>query len=338
MRVLVTGATGLVGCHAAVQLLEAGYTVRALVRSPEKIDGALSPLGASEEDVEIVVGDVRRRVDVARALEGCVGACHAAGLFSADLSDAARMRDVNVEGTRIVLEEASRAGLSQTVFVSSILALFPPRGKVLSADDSVSKPSSVYASTKAAADRIARARHGAGDPVTIVYPSACQGPADPTFSVGPQLVATALRSGRVLVTEGGLPYTDVRDLARLIVAIFERTDPPPRIMAPAFFLTHDDYHGLLSKLTGRALRAQRVPGGVLRGLGRLGDLAQRLGVDLQLTREAAEVLTRSVPVDDGVAREMLGSEVRSEAESFRDLLDWMHESGIVTAEQIGRGV
>ena len=357
MRIAVTGATGLVGSHAAAALLEAGHDVRALVRDPSRLDVALAPFSGPEAamstktlsadrrrgTLETIRGDVGDAASVADGLAGCDGLVHAAGVFSSDRRAAARLRAVNVEGTRTVLDAARRAGLHCTVHVSSILALFPPRTERFRAADAVATPRERYAATKAAADRIARERQAAGDPISIVYPAACQGPDDPTFSVGPQLVADALRAGQVLVTEGGLAYTDVRDLARLIVRLFDADDPhgpataaaPSRIMAPSFYLAHDAYHALLCRLTGRDLRAQRVPGWLLRGMGAVGDGLQRVGIGARLTSEAAAVLTRSVPVEDGPARALLGDDVRSAEASFRDLLCWMVATGRVAPAEVG---
>jgi hypothetical protein len=86
---------------------------------------------------------------------------------------------------------------------------------------------------------------------------------------------------------------------------------------------------------GEHALAQRIPAWLLRGMGRLGDLAQSFGRNVQLTREAADILTRSVPVDDGLARKLLATEAISEEASFRDLLLWMHSQGLVDAQQIG---
>ena len=93
----------------------------------------------------------------------------------------------------------------------------------------------------------------------------------------PQLVANALVDGRVLVTEGGLPTTDVRDLAEIVRAVFEGRAESDRVMGPAFFLFHLRYHSLLESITGRDLAAQRLPGCMLRILGRFGGLAFGVG-------------------------------------------------------------
>ena len=334
MKILVTGATGLIGCHAVAQLLDAGHGVRVFARNRAKLEPALAPLGRSEKDVEVALGQLDDRDSIGRALAGCQGLLHCAGLFSPERADEALLEATNVEGTRSVLEVAAGAGLQRAVYVSSILAL-APRGERMTADDQVARPTSMYAATKARAEQIARSfQHRM--PLSIVYPAAVQGPHDPTFSIGPQNVANALLTGKVLVTDGGLPTTDVRDLAPLLAAVFEGRAESPRLMGPSFYIRHDRYHTLLQQLTGRTLKAQRMPGWQMRLLGRFGDVAQRLGRPVQLTYEAALVLTRSVPVDDREARRLLGREPITDEASFRDLIDWMLAAGRIDSAAAGR--
>jgi len=335
MRILVTGATGLIGCHCVASLLDAGHCVRVFVRDSTKLDSVLGPFGRAEANVEVALGSVGDREAIRVALADCQGVLHCAGLFSPERQDEALLIETNVEGTRNVLEAAAEVGLERAVYVSSMLALFPPSGEWMTAEDDVAKPSSMYAATKADAERIARELQ-ARLPLTIVYPTAVQGPDDPTFSIGPQLVANALRVGKVLVTEGGLATTDVRDLAAVITAIFHGKTSQRRLMAPTFFVPHDRYHALLESLSGRSLEVQRMPGWLLRMFGRVGDVAQRFGRSVQLTYEAAEVLTRSVPVDDREARRILGREPISDEEAFRDLIAWMVAAGHLDAAAAGR--
>lgn len=317
-------------------LLKEGHRVRLLVRDASKVEHVLSPLGWCAEDVEVYEGSLTSNQAIRRALEGCDGLLHCAGLFSPNRQDEALLVATNVEGTERLLSEAEDiGGVQRVVYVSSMLALFPPRADLITANDDVARPTSMYAKTKADAERIAR-EFQSRLPLTIIYPAAVQGPHDPTFSIGPQLVAGALNSREVLVTEGGLATTDVRDLAALVVAIFEGTASEDRIMAPSFFVPHDHYHALLEALSGRQIKARRIPGWLLRVLGRGGDVARRLGINVQLTYEAAEVLTRSVPLDDRYARAVLGRPPIDDRASFRDLIVWMFEAGHLDAESAGR--
>jgi dihydroflavonol-4-reductase len=334
MKIAITGATGLIGVHVVARLIAQGHSVRALVRDSAKLAAALRPLGVDAASIEQIRGDITAAADVEELVRGCDAVIHAAGLFSDAQRDAEKMQRINVQGTGCVLRIAAQHCPGPIVYLSSYLALFPPRGPLLGADDPVGSPRSLYASTKAEAERIARRWQQQGAHLCIVYPGAVHGPHDPTFGIGPQMIARYVREG-VLVTEGGLVYTDVRDLAAVCVAAL-RSNEPHRYMFGGFFLEHSQLLQLLRDLTGRPLPAQRIPGWALRLLGRIGDaLAPLRSTPPQLTFEAATVLTRTVPSDDQPTIAALGIEPIAARDSFRDLLLWMRQAGHLTAADIG---
>ena len=341
MRILVTGATGLVGSHATARLLADGHSVRALVRDRAKLERTLAPLGVDPARVEAVEGDLLAPDTLAPAARGCEAALHCGGFYSHEPQEAPRMRRTNVEGTEHLLQAALTAGLDPVVHVSSFLAIFPCPGPVMTADDPVTSPRAPYSRSKADAERVARRHQEAGAPVVTVYPASVQGPHDPTVGAGvrtgPHVIANALRTGRVLVTEGGLSYTDVRDLAAVLSATFVPGLGPRRYLFGGSFLGHAEYRELLCELTGRELAADRVPGPLLRLLGRIGDLRHRLfGTWVELDGEAAWVLTRCVPVDQSAVEREFGITPMPARRSFEDLLRWMHESGLLEAEHVGK--
>ena len=341
MRVLVTGATGLVGCHATAKLAGDGHAVRALVRDRDKLARTLEPLGVPASAVEAVIGNVLDPATLEAAAANCDALLHCAGYYNHDPAQAEAMTRTNVEGTRNVLGVAVKAGLDPIVHVSSFLAMFPCAGERMTADSPVTEPTAAYARSKAEAERIARSHQEAGAPVVTVYPASVQGPYDPTVvagtsQTGPAIIARAVRSGRVLVTEGGLAYTDARDLAKVLGATLQPGRGPRRYLFGGAFLTHQAYYDLLCELTGRDLKADRLPGWLLRAIGRIGDLRMRwFGANAELHGEAAWVLTRSVPLDDSAVREEFGIEPMPARESFADLLRWMHEVGMLEGEHVG---
>jgi nucleoside-diphosphate-sugar epimerase len=323
MRVLVTGATGLIRCHATARLVEAGHEVRAFVRDREKLDRVLAPFGTAAQ-VEAVIGDVTDRSSIERAIEGCEGLLHCAGIFSHRREDSDLLHRINVVGTETAMNAALRSGVDRILYISSALALFPPSGDQQCADDPVARPHTMYARTKAEAECSVRQLQKDGARITTIYPTSVHGPHDPTVGGGPRMIADALRVGGILVTEGGLPYADVRDLADLLACMLVCEDPPLRLMAPAEFVTHESYLEIARRLTGLEIGARRIPGPVLRAMGRAGDLFGRItGCLPELTGEAAEVLTRSVPIDDSLARGFLGRDPIPMEQSFRDLYRWL---------------
>ncbi|MCH6563113.1 MAG: NAD-dependent epimerase/dehydratase family protein [Myxococcales bacterium] len=335
MRILVTGGTGLAGCHTTAALRADGHEVRLLVRDPARIAHALGPLGI--ERIEHVVGDVTHRAAVESALDGCDAVVHSAALFTLDRRRAAEVQLTNEVGTELVLGTATRLGLDPIVHVSSVAALFPPDGPTLTPDTSVKRPRDMYASSKANAERIARRLQEQGKPVTIVYPGSIWGPHDPTLGDGIRAILDYIRWGLLPDTPGGMPMIDVRDLAALQVAAMQPGRGPRRFMAGGHFLRFAELGEILTRLTGRRFWAPKAPGVVLRAIGRTSDVARRLlGVELAPSHEAMITLIRGVPCDDSRTRAELGVKARSPEETLRDTLRWMYERGVVSARDIGR--
>lgn len=113
--ILVAGASGRVGGAAVRHLLEAGYEVRALVRSADKGE-PLRSLGA-----EAVVGDVTEPSSLALAIEGCSGVC--ATLAAGPGRGSAE--EVEYRGNLDLLSAAERAGVSRFVYNSGLLVDHP---------------------------------------------------------------------------------------------------------------------------------------------------------------------------------------------------------------------
>lgn len=175
MRVYLTGGTGLLGSHTAELLRGRGHEVVALHRRSSDTT-LLEELGC-----ELVAGDVRDDPDVlAPGMAGCTHLVHGAALVYAG-DTWPRVRDVNVEGTRSVLEAAAQAGVSRAVHVSSVAVYGGVEGPV---DEShpVDRPipaGDLYARSKREAEAAARAvERREGLRLTVLRPAAVYGERD----------------------------------------------------------------------------------------------------------------------------------------------------------------
>ena len=192
-RVLVTGGTGFIGCRLVEKLvLEHGAAVRVLVRRPG------SAARVARLEVDIVQGDVTDVKAVGRAIDGCDIVVHCA--YGND-GGPDEQRAVNVDGSRIVAEQALEAGVSRMVHVST-MAVYGrmPDGDV---DESTpfGGPGDHYSQTKREAERVVLHMHrAAGLPVTVIRPTCVYGPYGLAFTIDP---LRELRTRHVVLVNGG---------------------------------------------------------------------------------------------------------------------------------------
>jgi dTDP-L-rhamnose 4-epimerase len=120
--VLITGGAGFIGSHAARHLLELGYRVRAFDNlDPQVHPGSVRP-PYLDDDVELVVGDVRDAERVAAALTGVDRVIHLAARVGVGQSmyEIARYSSVNTYGTGVLLEAMLDRGIRRLVVASSM--------------------------------------------------------------------------------------------------------------------------------------------------------------------------------------------------------------------------
>jgi nucleoside-diphosphate-sugar epimerase len=171
MKVLVTGASGLLGSHVAELLSARGTQVRALVRKTSN-RRHLETL----RNVELFEGSVEQSDRVREAIDGVDAVIHSAGLVKARNTD--EFFSVNVGGTSNLIDAARRRArpLDKFVYVSSLEACGPSAdGKPISSDQE--NPVTTYGRSKLAAEKVVLSAKNEV-PVVILRPGAIYGPRD----------------------------------------------------------------------------------------------------------------------------------------------------------------
>jgi dihydroflavonol-4-reductase len=206
-KTLLTGGAGLVGSRVARLLVQRGDSLRLTVREGTNLENLDFPY-------EAVNCDILDRRGVRRAMRGVDRVFHLAGSTSLRAPIDALFR-INTEGTRIVLEEALRAGVQRVVYTSSVAAIGPaPRGTV--ADETQLFRGGYglsYMDSKHEAEVQALRLAAHGLPVVIVNPAFVFGAGDINHS-STELVRRCLRRELPAYVDGALNVVDVKDVAR----------------------------------------------------------------------------------------------------------------------------
>ena len=122
-RILITGGAGFIGSHLADELLEKGYTVRALDNlSPQVHGGGAKRPDYLDDDVELIVGDVRDPATVRKALDGIDAVYHLAAAVGVGQSmyQIANYTSLNNLATAVLLEALIDRPVERLVVASSM--------------------------------------------------------------------------------------------------------------------------------------------------------------------------------------------------------------------------
>ena len=207
--VLVTGATGFIGSNVARLLSERGEELVLGVEggSPE---AALAGIEGRRVKLE-----VRDRRSVRRALKGVERVFHCAGVTSVRPQDAERLFDVNVRGTRIVMEECLRAEVERVVYTSSA-AVVGPAAQNKTADETQLFTAGTleipYVNSVHEAELEAMRVAARGLALVCVNPGVCFGAGDQLLS-STRLVRSFLLGRVPVYADGAVSVVDVRDAA-----------------------------------------------------------------------------------------------------------------------------
>jgi nucleoside-diphosphate-sugar epimerase len=205
-KVLLTGCTGFVGSRIARRFLDAGASIRSIVRRPD-VDPLLREQGGAA--YEEVVGDFVHRDVAAKAAIGCHVVVHAAATAGPDLEP---VRRVNVDGTRSMLDAALGAG-ARYVQISTISVYDLAGLDTVDETAPLKRGAEPYGTTKAEGDELVLAAFEKGLRGTVLRPGAILG-VHPT-STWAVKVPERIRDRQIkLLRDGGntLPFVHVEDL------------------------------------------------------------------------------------------------------------------------------
>ena len=333
---LVTGALGHLGNVVIRQLLEQGKQVRGLVLPSD------GPVRYSHRRLQLVYGDVCDRMSLAAFFENAAGhdltVIHTAGVVSIASEAGTTVRDVNVEGTRNILELSLRHHVKRVVQVSSVHAITePPDGRQI-VEPAAFDPDTVvglYAQTKAEASQLALEFAAAGLDVSLVHPSGILGPFDYGHGHLTQMVEDYCRGRLVACVRGGYDFVDVRDVAASTIACAERGQAGGCYILSGHYCTVYDLLWMLHEITGRRPVRTILPMWLAQSTAPLAELYYRaLHRPPLYTSYSLYTLESNANFSNQKARKVLGHRPRALDQTLYDTIAWLRRLGRIPGPRV----
>ena len=247
MKVLVTGATGHIGNVLVRSLLKNGYDVTAFVRNKEKLN-ALDGLSVS-----FAYGDVRDIESLKMAFKGIDVVFHLAGLIDIGNGNKKQMYEVNVNGTKNVVNACKEMNVKKLIYTSSVHAIpTKPKGEIITETKTFSPDlvKGTYAKTKAEATKYVLEANSKDLEVIITHPSGVIGPYEYITSNLGQLIIDCAHRKMGAYLDGGYNFVDVRDVADGLVSALEKGKAGECYILAGHYVTIKELMKYVQDITG----------------------------------------------------------------------------------------
>ena len=325
MTTLVTGASGFVGSHVARQLINAGQSVRVLVRPGSNLDA----LGGLQ--LECFEGDLRDASSLQRAMHGVRRVFHVAADYRLWTPQPEEIYQNNVEGTRKLLAAAQRAGVERIVYTSTVATIAVPRHGALPNEDThvtLNEMIGHYKRSKFLAEQVAVEAAVAGLPVVIVNPTAPVGPWDWKPTPTGRIILDFLKGKMPAYVDTGLNVAAVEDIAAGHLLAAERGRIGERYILGARNMTLKQILDALSVIAGRPAPRVRLPHAVALAAGYADQLFSRLaGRQPQIPVEGVKMSRHRMFVESDKAARELGYKPTSVEAALERAVRWYEQHG-----------
>lgn len=331
-QILVTGATGMIGSRLVYDLLLTGAKVRAIYRDRKRIAQFETNIGYYTNDVrqiadkvEWVQADVTHYASLLDALQGVNLVYHCAAMVSFHKPDRAAMYEVNIYGTRKLVDACIEKKVAKFCHVSSVAALGRTgNGSPVNEETGwlPGKKHTGYSIAKHHSEmEVWRGMHE-GLQVLVVNPSVVLGPGD--WNSGSPAFYNQVYRGLKFYTRGITGFVDVRDVTKAMLLLssnehFEQAKAHRYLLSAANLSYKEIFDAIARSLKVKAPRFEVKPG--LMGMGwRVAvSFAWFTGKKPLITRESTQNATRKTQFDGTKISRDFPFQYRSISETIHDI-------------------
>jgi nucleoside-diphosphate-sugar epimerase len=323
MTLLVTGGAGYIG----------GKLVQSLLARQEKVKvfdlRAESASHLARKGAELISGDVLDREAVRTAFDGCDRLFHAAALFDMWQPDKRAYYEVNVEGTRNVLEAALEVGIERAVHTSSAVTIGEPQDE-LGHEETVHRGHflSDYERSKYLGELGALEMLQRGLPLVCVNPTTVYGPGQLQHMTG---ALVRFLNGRLpAVVDARLNFVYIDDVVRGHLLAMEKGAVGQRYILGGENSSLVRFLRLAAEIAGVEREPRTVPDWFLKvTAGVMGAMSRLTGRRPSVSPDEVRTALHSFIFDTRKARTELGTEDTPLREGLQETVDWLREEKLI---------
>lgn len=323
---LITGAAGHLGSVIVHQLIKAGKFVRALVLPNET---------HIPEMVEVFFGDIRDKKSINPCFENLNGrdltVIHCAGIVSIASKFNQTVYDVNVTGTKNIVDLCKEHNVSKLVYVSSVHAIPEKPDGITITETTEFSPDNVvglYAKTKAEATAYVLDAAMQGLNACVVHPSGITGPYDYGRGHITTLVIDYYKRRLTSGVNGGYDFVDVRDVADGIIAACDKGRQGECYILSNKFFKVSEILTILHEITGKKRIKIYLPLWFVKTTAPLAELYYKILRQPPLfTSYSIYTLNSNALFSHQKATNELGYGTRDMKETLNDTINWLKENG-----------
>lgn len=317
MKIIVTGADGMLGTNLVLELLERGHQVSAFLH-PQSKSRTLGGL-----PIQHFFGDILEPETLEPAFEGHDAVIHAAASTSVWPARSEMVRRINIEGTRHVIDAVLALKIPKMIYVGSASSVntqprpgdkYPFPGAKFGLDYIDSKYEAYQLVMQAVKER--------GLPALAILPTFMIGPYDSLPGTG-KMILTLARGRLNFYTHGGRNIIYVKDVAVAIANSLEKGEAGKYYIAGNENLTYKDFFAKVGSAIGKPYPTRAVPSWLVKLAGWGGEQAAKiLGREPLLTYPMARISCEKQYVDSSETVRALGMPQTDISIAVRESYQW----------------
>ena len=326
---LVTGAAGFLGGTVCRQLIERGEKVRAFVlpndsamkfvpREAEVVEGNLCDMESLEKFFSVPAGTE-------------VIVMHIASIVTVNPEYNQKVMDVNVGGTKNIIELCKKHGVKKLVYCSSTGCIPElPKGEAIHEVSHFSKEGLIdcYSQSKALATQAVLDAAAEGLDACVVHPTGILGPEDYGVGETTKVIIQIINGEMPAGIDGSFNLADVRDLADGMIRAAERGRKGECYILGNDDVSFRDFSRILSSESKCRKMKFFVPIKLAYFMARIMEKqAKKKGKRPLMTTYSVYNLARNNVFDSSKAKRELGYHTRSYKETMHDEVEWLKASG-----------